>query len=350
MNVYVEKDIKKIGVERWAALLSKDPSHTVYQTYAWNMVAAETYAPKDGLFIVCAREGDELLAILPLVLRHENGRRVLRFMAAARSDYSDIICPLRCSEIIPSIWAHILSLRSEWDLICLQNVPEDSTLSAYFKDGPLFKRQSCVVSRENASVLLFKQDVGYTQKVLNKKRLHKYREHLRKNGTYEVLHLTEASGIRPHLEDYFDQHIHRWEGTAWPSLFKNEDNKAFYRKIVEELPQGWITFSMLKWQGRPAAYHLGFSLGRKFIWYKPCYEVELAAFSVGQVLLQEVLEQAQVRGFDEFDMGIGKDAYKGRFANVFRRNRTFEVYPSRSSFLWNYFPRAVIWRLKHLFS
>jgi hypothetical protein len=71
--------------------------------------------------------------------------------------------------------------------------------------------------------------------------------------------------------------------------------------------------------------------------------------SPGQVLLQELIEYAYAQGFDEFDFGVGKEAFKYRYSNKVRRNNSFKIFPSRTGYLFYYVPLAIQWRLGRLF-
>jgi CelD/BcsL family acetyltransferase involved in cellulose biosynthesis len=247
------------------------------------------------------------------------------------------------------LWQYLFSRRKEWDLINLSNVPLSSSLARYIRENKDLKNVAHRSSQDEAVCLCFSDNEAYTKKVFHKRRIHEYRNHLKKNGAYEMLHLTRASDIEIYIEDFFAQHIERWRGTLSPSLFHDERNKQFYRHIVRVLPTGWITLSVLKWREQVLGFHFGLSYGKRFIWYKPAFNVAFARYSPGQVLLQEVMEHARTQGFEEFDFGVGKEAYKNRFGNIISRNNSFKVYPSRGMYLCYYIPRAFQWRWRQIF-
>ncbi|MGH7775249.1 MAG: GNAT family N-acetyltransferase, partial [Candidatus Binatia bacterium] len=78
---------------------------------------------------------------------------------------------------------------------------------------------------------------------------------------------------------------------------------------------------------QPIAYHLGFELNGKFIFYKPTFDVNLWAEWPGEVLIRHLFDYAASRGIREFDFTAGDEAYKYRFANQVRRNYTLHLYP-----------------------
>ncbi len=344
MDIYVEENIDRMDQDQWNALVQKNAVNTIFQTYAFNRAAQEVYGRKDGSFIVCVKDGGELIAIFPLMLSELRGKRVLQFIAGERSDYGDILCSQRREEVLELIWQYLFSRRKEWDEIHLSNLPLEASFATYISKNEILKRLSLRSSQDEAAYVRLKEDEAYTKSILNKKRVNTYRHSLQKNGSYKVLHLTDPQDIQPYLEDFFSQHIKRWQGTAYPSLFHDEKNKQFYRRLVQTLPKGWITFTILQWDNQALAYHFGFTYGKTFIWYKPSYNVAFLKSSPGQVLLQELLEYACAKDFDEFDFGVGKEAFKYRFSNKIRRNNSFKVFSSRSGYLLHYVPLALQWR------
>jgi hypothetical protein len=141
-----------------------------------------------------------------------------------------------------------------------------------------------------------------------------------------VNHLSGCDEIGLHLDGFFEQHIARWAGTLTPSIFLENASRAFYRNLLGSMcANGWITFTVLESEGRPIAYHFGFTYSNVFVLYKPVYDPLLARRSPGQVLLKELMDFAVAQGCDEFDFTVGAEAYKQRFATETRYNTTYAI-------------------------
>ncbi len=124
----------------------------------------------------------------------------------------------------------------------------------------------------------------------------------------------------------FNQHIQRRSVTTAPSLFLNPANRAFYKNLLSKLcPVQKIVFSVVKAEGKAIAFHFGFCDGRTLLYYKPTFDLDLAAHSPGKVLLKEVLEHALAQDCQEFDFSVGQEAYKMDFANHMKTNCSFKV-------------------------
>ena len=102
----------------------------------------------------------------------------------------------------------------------------------------------------------------------------------------------------------------------------------FYRGLVEGLdPRSDLRFAVLQAGDIPLAYHLGFEVAGKFIWYKPTFDINYWDWSPGEVLIGRLLEYASGRAVAEFDFTLGDESFKYRFANVVRRLYTLKLYP-----------------------
>ena len=89
---------------------------------------------------------------------------------------------------------------------------------------------------------------------------------------------------------------------------------------------------MVLFNGAPLAFHFGFEYRRRFIWYKPAFDVRFAARSPGEVLLKFLLDDAIGKGLEEFDFTVGSEAFKYRFSNLSRSNDRIIVFRSASDY------------------
>ena len=158
---------------------------------------------------------------------------------------------------------------------------------------------------------------------------------LERNG-YDVLQLTKENEIIPFLESFFKQHMERRSLTSNPSSFAKKEVKDFYLNLSRHFSEpGGVIFTVIKSQGEPIAFHFGFAYNKKFLWYKPSFDVRLAKHSPGEVLLKELLEYAYSHHYEEFDFSIGEEPFKKRFANIVRKNLSFKIFKSSGPYYLN---------------
>lgn len=347
MDIVVEKDMNALSRDAWNGLAAKNPSGTIYQTWEWNSVSLQAYGNGRQPWIVSVKDKGQLIAIMPLALFEDNGQKILRFMAAERSDYCELIANCPSQDVYEAVFKYLFSLNGPWDVCLIDNVPPSSGFGPFVKRSPRIKDVSFVSSKVE-SFALDLADTAFAQKALRKRRVLDYRNHLCHSGRYEILHLTHREEIKPHLDDFFSQHIKRWEKTSWPSLFLQQENQVFYRLLVDGLPEGQIVLSVLKWNDAVLAYHFGLQFNDTLIWYKPSFDPGYSTKSPGQVLLYEVLQFAQTTKKKVFDFGVGKEDYKFRYSNRRSVNETFRIYRHRSGYWKDYLPAALKWRFKRI--
>ena len=160
-----------------------------------------------------------------------------------------------------------------------------------------------------------------------KKSLRRHENFFRRNGRLEVQHATRETEILPWLDLFFQQHIDRWSSTDSPSLFCDDANKSFYRQLATMGSKtGWLRFTRVSWNERPIAFHFGMCYHGRYLWYKPSFAIELAKKSPGEVLIRQLLLAAMAEGATEFDLGVGDEPFKRRFANRVQHVRTWGLY------------------------
>jgi CelD/BcsL family acetyltransferase involved in cellulose biosynthesis len=161
-----------------------------------------------------------------------------------------------------------------------------------------------------------------------KKSLVRHERALRREGELVVRHLTRADEVLPRLDAFFAEHERRWRETEFPSLFGEPRQREFYRRLAAAGEAGgWLRFTIVEWNGRPIAHHFGMSHAGRYLWYKPSFAIEEARRSPGEVLLRSLLLAAADEGAACFDLGLGDEPFKERFATHVDQVRTIGIYP-----------------------
>jgi len=168
--------------------------------------------------------------------------------------------------------------------------------------------------------------------VVRKKSLVRHQRFFEREGALSIRHFTAARDILPRLESFFEQHIARWAVTPYPSLFLDPTQCRFYQALVRSAgPNASLRFTEVGWNDTPIAFHFGFSYGSTYMWYKPSFAIERAKRSPGEVLMRSLLLAALAEGAEVFDLGLGAEAFKERFATHTPIVRTWGLYPPEST-------------------
>lgn len=324
----VESDsLAACDAQQWDQLVARSSEATVFQSRAWVNAWWETFRQPDWRVRLWAiYEATELVALAPLYERRdERARRTLRMLGEEHADYTGLICRDGAARVVEAALRNVADAIERPATICFDEVPEGSStqraLAALCRAQPL---QWVRTGRTPCPWVPIRGNEQAVQALLRKTSLRRHRSSLERLGKLAVRHELEAAAIEPHLPLFFEQHVSRWAGTAYPSLFEKQSNRDFYRRLVAELcPSGRLLFSILSLDGQPAAFHFGFLSNAKLLWYKPTFDVRLARHSPGEVLLGGLIEHALEQRFDALDFTRGAEPFKSRFASRVSYNSSY---------------------------
>jgi len=318
-----------VDKDEWDAVLNQSSVQTVFQLYSWNRLVWEEHGCDELILLAVRTREGVAVAFAPLFLTEKNGRKIIQMITALRGDYADILLNVMHAKIsIQVILSYIFKEYSEPSIFLLEKIPPESSLLSI---APAVYRKTIITDGAVCPSLIFETETPESlSKKINNKKMRYYHRRLVKIGDYNIRHLTEPEVIRPYLKSFFDQHISRWAKT--PFLEKRE--RDFYTSMVDTLGSSKVLiFSVLSIDEKPVGFHLGFGFHRRFIWYKPTYDIEYSKYSPGLVLMKESIQYALDSGYTEFDFAAGDESYKERFANYARQNHDISFYTGE----WNYF-------------
>jgi CelD/BcsL family acetyltransferase involved in cellulose biosynthesis len=321
---------------QWSDLLDRCPEASVFQTLPWHRCWWWAFGGGHQLFVVLAHVGTRLVGIAPMMVVRDKGalglgRTRLHFVGSVNhaSDYCDFIVDPEVPHALDALLREIHASSSAFDRIDLSHFrghsPNWAPTLDFFRSRR--SRFSAAVQAEAPARVLEDRDADL--KAANKSSLKRHTAHFRKTGDLRFHRCASAPEILGHLERFFDQHKARWARTGSPSLFHDPAQQAFYRELaIELLRHGWLRFDVVLFNGTPLAFHFGFEYRRRFIWYKPAFDVEFASKSPGEVLIKFLLEDAIERRLEEFDFTVGSEAFKFRFSNQVRTVNRLIVFRS----------------------
>jgi CelD/BcsL family acetyltransferase involved in cellulose biosynthesis len=296
----------------WDGLLAGSRADTVFLLSGWLRAWHETLGRGADLVIPQVRRDGRLVAAAAFQLRDGT----LEFAGKGPSDYSDVVVS---SELEPAVASRLVSAllhaarRSApgFRRASLSHIQRGESLMPAVVFDP-----SCgLFATEERCVPAPAMDMAAVEDALKKTSLRRQERALERQGTLTNETVRDAQRILPQLDEFFEQHVRRWQPTQWPSLFRADDQRAFYRRFTERLDaSGVLRFTALRLDGRLIAAHYGFHYAGRFTLYKPSYEPEFAKSSPGQVLLKHLFEVARDEKADEFDFTVGNETYKSRFA------------------------------------
>ena len=325
IEVRLVGDFSDIDRRDWTKLLEASATNTVFSTPEWLTAWWAAFERERLLILIAERDGGAAL-MAPLFV----DAGMAFFVGSGGSDYLDLI-GTPDAEVIDAVLSRAAEEIPDFAGFRFYHVPDSSPT------GPMLQvaapRLGLTCHDEGQLVAPY-LDAGAHPRSLesaaNKKSLRRAERFFEREGTLTVQHLRDSKEVSPHLDEFFEQHVQRWAETPYPSLFTDPAQRDFYRRVVSADPP-WLRFTRIDWNAIPIAFHFGFAYRGSFMWYKPTFNVEYARRSPGEALMRQLLMEAAAEEATEFDLGLGDEAFKDRFATDVRTVRTWGLYPAQAS-------------------
>ena len=305
----------------WNGLWQSSRESEVFQNFNWLRAAWESSRDQLSLFTPVVYCGSKIVGILPLTLQD----RTLQFLGSPLSDYNDVICADECAtEVMSAAFNALLRARQHWNACVMDNVAAHSRLVLHLPQlqAPM-RRNFRTAFRSPCSTILMAPGSDIAKKLARKENLRRHENALRRLGRVDFRHVEDREVIKQHLGTFFYQHMARRAVAGEFSHFLEERTRRMFELLVDELdPRTMLRFGVLTLDDRPVAYHFGFEVNGKFVFYQPTFDVDYWKSAPGTVLLRQLFLYAQESGLSEFDLTRGGEAYKDRYSTDIRENLT----------------------------
>jgi len=311
----------------WERLWALSPRREVFGTWGWARASWRAFGEDRKLSTLVVRRAGDIVGIWPLVLNKSR----LQPLSTPHSDYNDLLCDQRdAQEVLGAVLAVLRAKPFSWKRGVVENIPEGGNLIQGAL-GLIGARKPGLYLTVGSicSTIVFEGNEDFVgARVLGNKHLRRKEKRLSSLGEIGFHHLEDRAEIRELLPDFFRQHVERRALLGERSMFCAERECFFYRCLVDEFdPRSVLRFGVLRLNGKPIGYHLGFEIDRKLTSYKPTFEASLAKWSPGEVVFKKVFEYVAERGLRECDLTVGLEEFKNRFASLMSRNWTLFFYP-----------------------
>ena len=336
---YAEFD--SIGSD-WRSLARRCPGLSVFSTWEWCKTIALHYAPESPLWVLAARDGDDLIGIAPLVQRNWYGIRTLVFLDTglgrySRADYQDFLIAPGFEEIVmDKVCAYLEDEGSNWDMLWFQEVPCSSLLPARLED--IGRRLKWHVSVEPGSDVhtvdlpnswdAFKLTLSANARSALER---KTRKLIREHGA-EFSRVESVEELPEAMNSLFDLHTARWQSKGQKGIFDTERSRLFYRDLSEELmKQGWLDLTLLKVGGEAIGAQFSFEREGVSSFYIGGFapDKRWVAYSPGLVMHGYAIRKAIEAGLHRRDFLRGDADYKSIYGTTEQQNSDLFVFRGR---------------------
>lgn len=304
----VEGDWRRLAERRGNPFVTPD-------WYRANLVAGRQ--PK----IVVVGDAAGVIGLMPLVLERGLGRLRLRF---AGHELGDRFHPVAALEREPEVTGSALeTLRhAGWKrgLVLDKCDDESGWLSHTYRGGALGAERLHVASR--AQLPRIRLGDGDWDRYLAsrssnlRQRLRRMERKLIRDHGMEIRATATPGDLDTDFDTMFDLHDARRAERGGTSLGSESKRSALRRFCHAAFERGWLRLRIMECNGDPVAAFLGWRLGDTYSFYQSGFDPEWGRLSVGLVMLGLTVREAIEEGVNVFDLLLGEEQYKQRFADA----------------------------------
>jgi CelD/BcsL family acetyltransferase involved in cellulose biosynthesis len=319
----------------WNILLKRNLlGDNVFLTWEWLSTSWKHFGEGRKLLLLVVEDKGEVLAIAPLMLSKYRlpvfGKiKKVEFLGVRHSDYNNFII-LRKDKACLRLIVDYLMDAAEWDWIELKEIPvafeNASRIERLFSDASFnlnLKKRVCNV----CPYILLPTSFDLLMKRLKKnmrQNLNKYLRRISEKYRVELKRYDEAGlKVKEAMEVFLDLHNKRWASKGLPGSFKSKNFSFlnFHMEVAECFAdKGWLGLYFLLVDDESVAAQYNFEYDGKMYYYLAGFDPQYSRYSVGNLLTRFLLERCIRKGFVEYDMMRGNEAYKLFWTSTCRKN------------------------------
>jgi CelD/BcsL family acetyltransferase involved in cellulose biosynthesis len=305
----------------WRSLEAPLQFSTPYQRFDFLAPWQQLVGERENLrpFIVVGYDAERRpLLLLPLVLRHEHGVRIARFMGGKHTTFNmalwnkDFAAAATAADLDALVWA--IRARSAADVLALTQQP------LHWQNAPnpmaLLTNQ---VSANDCPLLTIVPDAPATTWISRsfRSRLKSKERKLQALPGYRYCMASTDAEIKRLLDAFFRIKPLRMAEQKLPNVFAEPGIEDFIRTTCTTPLTGGghvIDIHALECDDEVIAIYAGVADGHRFSMMFNTYTMSAnSRYSPGLVLMCNIVDHYAARGYRAVDLGIGSDDYKKLF-------------------------------------
>lgn len=127
--------------------------------------------------------------------------------------------------------------------------------------------------------------------------------------------------LEKQMQEFYELHQRRWERLNISGTFSVEKVRKFYLDVADAFSQkGWLDLSFMTVDGQAVSAVCGFNYNQRFYYGVTAFDPKYAEYSVGNLHIMHLIEDAIKSGTREFDFLIGDEIYKLYWTRLARSN------------------------------
>jgi len=312
--------------DAWSSLASA--RENAFVTAEWFAAWRRNYADGAQPLVGVARsaEGD-VEGVLPLVLEG----KTIRFAGSGLGDrFGPAAAADKEVEVAEALGSALRAIRAEWSSLVLENVDPEA---AWWRELSMAAGcgESPILGRGSPLPAIRMRGRSWEEYLASRSRnlrsqLGRRRRGLERSHDIQVRWSGEER-VNEDMATLFRLHHARWSTREQASSMTRRA-LGFHTDFAKlAARRRWLRLCFLEVDGQPVAGWYGWRIGERFAYYQAGFEPEWADRSVGIVLFAETVRTAFEEGAATYDMLLGDEHFKQRFADDADAVRTVLIAP-----------------------
>lgn len=293
-----------------------------FQSYAWVSTLLETVGLGLGVepvFLLISHESGTPVMLAPLAVTRRSGMTLLQFIDFGLADYNAPLLHRSLGRELTrnrfmECWRAALDMIGPVDAVRLDKMPSHINGSA----NP-FLHLGCH-EHANSHQAVLKGDFSGFLKSRSSNMLadaRRKRRRLAEKGKLEFCIAQTPGRAELFASAMIRFKSRRYRATRVDDMFERRAYRDFYLELAREgAADGIVNVSALTLDGSPIAVHWGVVSQNRFYWLMPAFDLDRWwSYSVGRLLLQDLIGWCYEQRVSTFDFTIGNEPYKSQWAD-----------------------------------
>ena len=341
MQIDVIRDIVQLAPLRdaWNQAVANSNFDSVFVSHEWFYSWAKNFISNNSLYVVIARDGDTLLGIMPLVIeRRRRGiwtETLLRSMSNMQTYKYNFIVAQDGAEAILAAMFQRVNQDLAWTSMILEFVPAPAANVSLLTgiQGKSFYRMRTDFHMQSPYVTV----AGSWEDYLNrrdkkvKKNLEYFERKLGKEGTAEIVSISDGDNLDQHIEIALAIEKASWKGEQGSAIANSQADSGFYLDLARSMSAcGKFGLHFLSFNGDKIAFDYCLMHKDQFNVLKTGYDPAYAKSSPGRVLRKKMLRSLFENGsFQIYDLLGASDTWKAEWTDETQTLLHLHIYNHR---------------------
>lgn len=281
----------------------------------WLDYYGETQEP---LVAALSCEAGGLTGVIPLTFSRSGRPRACRIAGSNLGDRFHPACSVDDEvEVARAVGAALADVPHPWSVLALEKVDVSQPWVDALAEATGRRLQRLERIRDALPMIDMSAHSGWdaylsTRSSNFRQQVRRFTRRAERDHSMRLRRTESRDEVSSDIASLFRLHDLRHAGA---SSLRGPSARAFHADFAEAaFERGWLRLWFLELDGAPVAAWYGWRLGDRYAYYNGGFDPSWSAARPGLILMAGVIEAAFAEGAAEFDLLLGGESYKSRFA------------------------------------